>query len=618
MNFSNLQSNLRQRRTLIIASIAVALIAFELLASVPGLTAPMERLELSAHDTFFILRGPREPSPDIVIVAIDDASLNWVEEQWPWRRSRIAEIITWLDDAGARIIALDIFLFKPAIDAAEDAAMAAALADAKTAVSVNQVVEQSNGVITHFPPVQEYLPHLDGFGISEVSRDDDAVVRGIRAYNNRYLDQIYFNWSFEIARLAMGIEGPSNPQPTNITFNGQEIPLRNGVMLVNYTGPANSYPTYSAAFITTGDYDESEFDNKIVLIGATSETLQDTFPTPYSRAIQTPGVEIVANTVQTLTSGDYLRPAHPYTSIPFILGTALLAWILTALPRPSISVLFMAGLMLAYYLMQFLIFLQSGWQFALITPLTMLFLGVVVPTMDHAVTQELEKRRVRFLFSRFISPNMVDQLLETQDLDSLNKRAEISILFSDIRGFTSFSEKLSPGEVVTLLNAYLEAMTEVIHRNGGTVDKYEGDAIMAFFGEPIQHKDHALRAAQAALEMQAALGQLRQQWQASGVFEQEFKIGIGVHTGEVFVGLIGSNERLNYTAIGDSSNVAARLQELTKTHKVPIIISRSTYEQANDKLQVEFIEETTLRGRTNPVGIYTLTGLQPNSDSQAD
>ena len=589
-----------------------------MLASVPGLTAPLERLELSTRDTFFSLRGRRQPSQDIVIVAIDDASLNWVEEQWPWRRSRIAEIITWLDDAGARVIALDLFLFKPAIDPAEDAAMVAALANANTTVSVNQVVQQSNGVITHFPPIQEYLPHLDGFGISEVSRDDDAVVRGIRAYNNRYLDQVYVNWSFEIARLSLGIEGPSNPNPTSISFNGEEIPLRNGVMLVNYTGPANSYPVFSAAFITTGDYDESEFKDKIVLIGATSETLQDTFPTPYSRAVQTPGVEIVANSVDTLLKADYLRPVHPIVSIPFILLAALAAGILTSLPRPSVSILLMAGIMLGYYLLLFLLFLQAGWQFAIVAPMTMVFLGVIIPTLDHAVTQELEKRRVRFMFSRFISPNMVDQLLKTKDLTSLNKRAEITILFSDIRGFTSFSEKLSPDEVVTLLNAYLEAMTEVIHRNGGTVDKYEGDAIMAFFGEPIEHEDHALRAARTALEMQSVLEQLRIEWKASGFYEQDFEIGVGVHTGEVFVGLIGSEERLNYTAIGDSANVAARLQELTKTYKVPIIISRDTYEKASESLTVEYLEETELRGRTRPVSLYQLTGIQPVQNSPSD
>jgi adenylate cyclase len=241
------------------------------------------------------------------------------------------------------------------------------------------------------------------------------------------------------------------------------------------------------------------------------------------------------------------------------------------------------------------------------TPLIMLFLGVTLPTLEQAVSQELEKRRVRNLFSRFISPEMVDQMMSTQDLNSLNKRSNISIIFSDIRGFTTLSEKLSPEDVVALLNPYLEAMSKVIYKHGGTVDKYEGDAIIAFFGEPVPFKDHAVRALRASLDMRVALSELRKQWEKEGRPNQ-IEMGIGINSGEVFVGLLGSAERINYTIIGDNANLASRLQDLTKTYAWPILISESTYQQVKDEFDAEFADAVTVKGKTKPVNVYKVIG----------
>ena len=236
----------------------------------------------------------------------------------------------------------------------------------------------------------------------------------------------------------------------------------------------------------------------------------------------------------------------------------------------------------------------------------MLFLGVVVPSLEQAVTQEVEKRRVRNMFSRFISPEMVNQLLDTQDISSINKRTELTILFSDIRGFTTLSEKLSPEDVVSLLNPYLEIMSAIIHKHGGTVDKYEGDAIVAFFGEPIPHKDHAVRAARAALEMREALNRLNKKWQTEGTYTDTFEMGIGLNTGEVFVGLLGSEERVNYTIIGDAANLAARLQDQTKEFGFPILISGETNESIKAQFYSEFVAKLVLKGKSEAVEIFRL------------
>jgi adenylate cyclase len=239
----------------------------------------------------------------------------------------------------------------------------------------------------------------------------------------------------------------------------------------------------------------------------------------------------------------------------------------------------------------------------------MLFLGVVLPTLEQAVSQELEKRRVRSLFSRFISPEMVDQMMATQDLSSLNKRSDISIIFSDIRGFTTLSEKLTPEEVVALLIPYLEAMSKMIYKHGGTVDKYEGDAIMAFFGEPVPFKDHAVRAMRASLDMRKALTELKDRWAKEGR-PSKIEMGIGINSGEVFVGMVGSEQRINYTVIGDNANLASRLQDLTKTYDWPILISESTYQHVKDEFDCEFADAVTVKGKTKAVNVYKVLGIK--------
>jgi len=235
--------------------------------------------------------------------------------------------------------------------------------------------------------------------------------------------------------------------------------------------------------------------------------------------------------------------------------------------------------------------------------------------LEQAVSQEMEKRRVRNLFSRFISPEMVDQLITTRDMASLNRRADLTILFSDIRGFTTLSEKLTPEEVVALLNPYLEVMSRVIHDHGGTVDKYEGDAIVAFFGEPVPYEDHAARALRASLDMRRALAELKNQWKKEGRPSQ-IEMGIGINSGDVFVGLLGSEQRINYTVIGDNANLASRLQDLTKTYAWPVLISESTNQQVQDEFETEFVDAVTVKGKSQSVNVYKVIGRKGAQESE--
>lgn len=603
-----------KRHLIVIIGIALTLMVLEITSGFPNVSSPFERLELISRDLALRMRGGGDVNDAIVIAAIDDESLAWVGERWPWRRSQIADIINWLNDAGAKLIAVDIILFEESFDPAEDEALLEALNNANSVVTVSQIFSTAYKV-TNDIPHEVFLDAIDGYGITEIERGDDAIVRGIKAFKD-FEGQTYYNWAFEVSRVYLGIDPPSNPTLASLNFRNTSVPLNNRTtMLIDFAGPPKSFPTYPAAFIPLGDYDSAIFKDKIVFIGATSETLQDLYPTPYSSTSLTPGVEVIANAVSTILSENYLRVAPPIITLVLILGAAILAWFIIKIPQPTLVIVVTAASIVVYFIIRQVILIQTGTQLAIIIPMLMLFLGTVIPTMDQAVAQEVEKRRISGLFGQFISPQMVEQLINTQDINSLNKRTEITILFSDIRGFTSISERLSPEEVVNLLNPYLEEMTKIIYKYGGTVDKYEGDAIIAFFGEPIPFNDHAKRATQTALEMRDALKNLTRKWKLEGRFNDVFEMGVGINTGEVFVGLIGSEHRINYTIIGDAANLAARLQDETKVYNWPILISGDTFKQVKNDFAFEFADSKILKGKSVPVDIYKLLGKVDRSIS---
>ncbi len=594
-------------RLILLLGIALLFLVLEVLSAIPGVMAPLERVELATRDGMMRLRGLRAPHPDIVIVAIDDFSFNWTGYQWPWPRAYLAELVERLNESGARLIGVDVFLFEPGYDAGGDEALAAALSQTPQSVAVVQIFEdEDQGLVTLKLPLPVYRLGLDGLGLTGVNLDDDAIDRGLQAFDT-FGSDVYYHWAFETAALALGVDSPSIASG-KLVFNGQTIPVSRGRFLVNFAGPAGTYSTYSAANVVDGLVDPVVFQDKIVLIGATSITLHDVYPTPFSASEPMPGVEIVANAIATTLTGAYLHETPPWVNLLIILFMAVLAALIGGIRRPALTLLTLFGAMLAYFVVSYIVFAQARWFLPVAGPEAVLFLGVVIPFIEQAVSQEVEKRRVRGLFSRFLSPAMVDQLLATQDINSLNKRAEVSILFSDIRGFTTLSEKMTPEEVVSLLNPYLEAMTNVIHKHGGTVDKYEGDAVIAFFGEPVHYADHARRAIRAAVEMRLELARLNQRWQAEGRLLSGLEIGIGVHTGEVFVGLLGSAQRINYTVIGDSANLASRLQDQTKIVGWPILVSEHTAELVKDEFEVEFAALQAIRGKSEPVNIYKVMG----------
>ncbi|GAB4497051.1 MAG: adenylate/guanylate cyclase domain-containing protein [Anaerolineales bacterium] len=607
-------------RLILILGTAILLLIIQTLGLLTNITTPIERLEYSMQDTFVRLRGEDEVSGEIVIVAIDDQSFNWTGLQWPWPRSYLAEIVDQINRGGGKVVGVDVFLFEPDEQQPEnDATLANSLGKAPASVTVMQILRTSGqGFQTEslVQPLSIYRNVLDGMGITDVKRDEDAIVRNVAAYNT-YQGEIYPHWAFEIARLYLNVAPPTFSS-SSVQFNGQTIPLRAQMLPIHFAGPATTYPTYSASDVHDGitlEQDPDAFRGKIVLIGATTITLQDIYPTPFSATTPTPGVEIVANTIDTIINGKFIIYAPPWMELLVIVVAALLAYFITTSKRPSLTVTLLGVSILAYWVITFFVFSSQRYVLPTIAPIFMMFLGVILPTLEQAISQEQEKRRVRNLFSRFISPEMVDQMMKTQDINSLNKRADLTIIFTDIRGFTTLSEKMTPEGVVALLNPYLEAMSQVIYKHGGTVDKYEGDAIIAFFGEPVPYKDHAARAIRASLDMRKALVELRDKWAKEGRPSQ-IEMGVGVNSGEVFVGLLGSEQRINYTVIGDNANLAARLQDLTKAYAWPILISESTYQQVKDEFDCELADAVTVKGKTKAVNVYKVIGRKGAPDGE--
>ena len=607
-------------RFILVLGTAVLLLIIQTLGLSNNITTPIERLEYSMQDTFVRLRGTEELSGEIIIVAIDDQSFAWNGLQWPWPRSYYGEIVDQINQGGGKVIGVDLILFEPDEKQPEnDRVFATALEKSQASVAVMEINRTSGEGFeteTLSLPLSIYRDALDGMGITGVNRDEDAIVRNIAAFGS-YQGEAYPHWAFEIARLYQNAE-PAVFTASGVQYNGQTIHLSSGNLPVYYAGPAKTYPTYSASDVHDGitlEQDPDAFRGKIVLIGPTSLSLQDIHPTPFSAKKLTPGVEIVANAVDTIINSKFMIYAPPWVSLLMVVLAAVLAYFITLSKRPSFTVALLGVSILVYLVIAYLLF--SGQRYALptIAPSLMLFLGVILPTLEQAVSQEQEKRRVRNLFSRFISPEMVDQMMKTQDLNSVNKRADLTIIFSDIRGFTTLSEKMTPEGVVTLLNPYLEAMSQVIYKHGGTVDKYEGDAIIAFFGEPVPYKDHAARALRASLDMRKALAELREKWAAEGRPSQ-IEMGVGINSGEVFVGLLGSEQRINYTVIGDNANLASRLQDLTKTYAWPILISESTYQQVKNEFDTELADAVTVKGKTKAVNVYKVLGPKGAPESE--
>ncbi|MFA7465258.1 MAG: adenylate/guanylate cyclase domain-containing protein [Syntrophales bacterium] len=391
-----------------------------------------------------------------------------------------------------------------------------------------------------------------------------------------------------------------------VRIGDTEIPTdESGRLLINYRGPAGTFPRYSAADIISGRTDPELLKDRIVLIGATAAGIYDLRVTPYSAVY--PGVEVHANVIDNILKQDFIRRPG-WTGFLDLLSIAVFGMALGIwLPRVKAVPGFLgsAGLLLASVGANVFVFSRCNLWLNLVYPsltMVMVYTGV---TVYKYVSEERERKKIRHAFQYYLTSSVINEMLKDPSRLKLGgDKKELTVMFSDIRGFTTISEGLTPEELVELLNEYLTGMTEVVFRYDGLLDKYIGDAIMAVFGAPLSQPDHAVRACKAALGMMERLGEFQRKWKEEG--KPALRIGIGINSGEMVVGNMGSEMRFDYTVMGDNVNLASRLEGINKEYGTGIVIGESTHARVADRFICRELDSVRVKGKKLPVRIFEL------------
>ena len=468
------------------------------------------------------------------------------------------------------------------------------------------------------------------YGFFNATPDADGLYRR-EPLIIRYQDQDYFpSLSFQTAK-----EFEQIPDQDTIAFMsetgleriqlGQRVfrPERDGTVIINYAGPYKTYPHYSMVEVVNGTVPPAAYRDKIVLIGATAIGIGDQRATPFESTAM--GVEIHANTIDNLlhigeSGRSFLRrgPTQEMIDLGFILALGLGMGMVFAHSKPLLSTLSALLALAIFSLVVYESFARLGWWLSFVLPAGVLVVNYAGVTSFRMIFEEREKRKIRKTFSQYVSPGVIS-LIEQDPAKYYHpggESKELSIMFSDIRSFTSIAEGMSPDELVFLLNEYLGEMTDILFKRWGTLDKYIGDAIMAFWGSPFPQEDHAERACACALDMQARLQELNRKWESEG--RKQLSIGIGINTGVVNVGNMGSARRLAWTVMGDAVNLASRLEGLNKEYHTGIIVSETTWREVAPKFVGRELDYTRVKGKLQPVSLYELLAFASEAPRYTD
>ncbi len=471
------------------------------------------------------------------------------------------------------------------------------------------------------PNLPAFSEAAENSGFFNSFPDSDGVIRwsplAIRFRDNYYASLAlslvvqYLNWPMIVLNLAeYGADG--------VTLDKLTIPTdEHGRMLVNYLGPAKTIPHYSVSDLLAGRLAAENFRGKIVLIGATATGVYDMRVTPFSAVY--PGIEIHATVIDNILHRNFLIHSGwtRFFDVLTIIAAGLIMGIAVPRMKAVAGIALCAALIGSFVVVNTALFVRFNLWMNLIYPvLTMLaiYLGI---TVYRYVTEEREKKKIRGAFQYYLTASVVNEILKDPSKLKLGgDRKNLSVLFSDIRGFTSISEKLTPEELVHLLNEYLTAMTDVVFKYDGLLDKYIGDAIMAVFGAPLDQPDHALRACRTALGMTSELRRLREKWAAEG--RPDVDIGVGINSGDMVVGNMGSEMRFDYTVMGDHVNLASRLEGTNKEYGTNIIISEFTHEMVKGELFCRELDAVRVKGKKLPVRIFELLGERKDAAPWSD
>jgi adenylate cyclase len=566
----------------------------------------LEAFEAKTYDLRFSdLRGAIPPSPDIAIVAIDDKSIAELG-RFPWSRTQYVPLLERLSSAGAKAVLFDAFFSERETPAA-DRAFAAAIKKAGNVVlavpfSLDKELHVTGG--THSLPEIERA--AEGIGHINLLPEDDGVNR-----RNMLLveadGKLVPSLGLMGAMAALG-EKEFVPGPFEIGLGKKHIPVEEDYsMWINYTGKPGIYPRYSFTDIVHGRVAPALLKGKVVFIGATALGVYDMRVTPFDK--NSPGVEIHATVADDIISGRFIRRTglEALFDMALIVVLGVAAFYLTMHLRLHVAIPAVFVLAAGYIWLSYWIFLQGHWVSMIYPPLAAMVALSIGGSFRYLVLDR-SAREMRTMFSSYLSPKLVDRLEKEHEVVRIGgDNKEVTVLFTDIKGFTTFSESRPPQEVVARLNEYLDAMVQVIDRFDGTVDKFIGDGIMFYWGAPLAQPDHAKLAIACVLEMKKEMARLNAKWREEGV--EPFSIRGGAQSGDVVAGNVGSlGKKMEYTLIGDTVNQSARFESAAKYYGVDFLIGERTYQLTRDAYLYRELDKVRVVGKQIPVTIYELLG----------
>jgi adenylate cyclase len=568
----------------------------------------LDVLELKSLDLRFQIRGRIAPELPIVIVSIDQDSFDELDLPWPWPRTLHAQLIRKLSRAGAKLIAFDVLFTEPKVDVREDLALGEAIKDAGNVVLAAEYTEVPSqvGARTRLSlPIPIIRQQALGYGPANLITDRDGIIRSGRLVLP-FQGKRFSGLAYEIYRGAFGKQ------------NSAAEPATTAPVLINFRGPARTYPIVPYYRILRDEIDAAFFHDKILIVGGIAPSLHDIFPTPFSASEPTAGVEIQANFVETLATNDpIVRPPGWIVVSLFFLFCATTIWASIHLKPLWATATLLASLFLFGFVALYLFSERQLWLpvAPIILASTLSYGGII---LDHYIREQRERMRMRGMLNKYLSPDLVDEMLKLPEgLGLEGKRRHITVLFSDVRGFTSMSEQISPEQVVSLLSDYLGRAAHIVVNNQGVIDKFIGDAVFAFFGWPKSDGNDAFRAVKTGIEMIELVESLGPRW--TEIIGRPLKVGVGINTGDAVVGNIGSEMKSDLTAIGDTVNLGARLEALTKELGVPMLISEYTAAELKGAIPLRPLRQVKVQGREAPILVYCPESLMHGeSDMAAD
>jgi len=601
-------------------------------------------------DSAFLYRGTLPADKRIVIIDVDEKSLKSLG-QWPWSRNKIAKILENLNDAGAAIIGLDMVFAEhdssSPINIAKEANISVdkladfdkILADTLSQTptisgfifnfedTIKNEPPNSNAMfIQHGKGDEEHLFTAQGIttnipilqqaayssGSFNTLPDSDGIVRYVPLLF-AYDDSIYPSLSFEMVRALLGEKKVEifydESGVSGIKMGNLEIPTdKQGRLFINYKGGAKSYRYISALDIYNNSFDKKEVEENIILLGTSASGLLDLRATPFESIY--PGVEVHANAIDNLINSDII--ASP-SYIRGLTATAIMVSVLvTALIISFATPLLSFGLIVGFLMIETWYFYDMLFEEHLLPNFAYPLLGTLITTFVLTFMKIYFENRQKMMisekFAKKVSPQVAAKLLKSSKDAFSVAEVEVTIFFSDIRDFTSISEGFdNPKILIDYLNTYMSPMSQIIIDHEGTIDKYIGDAIMAYWNAPVSVKNHADKAVSAAIKQIEALEKLNETLKLKSY--PPIKIGIGLHTGNAIVGEMGSEGRSDYTVIGDSINLGSRIEGLCKPYGAKILISQATKKQLKERYKIREVDRVQVKGKDKAVTIYEVLGF---------